>query len=61
MGLGLHFMSLDVPVEEWAQLIVSLREVKRPDYSVRREALTNRGYNIRDNVDMLYEIYGING
>lgn len=62
MGLGLvHFMSLDVPVEEWAQLIVSLREVKRPDYNVRREALTNRGYNIRDNVDMLYEIYGING
>jgi glycosyltransferase EpsF len=60
MGLGLvNFMSLDSPIQDWTKLIVSLQGVKRPDYSLRREALRSRGYSIHDNVDMLYEIYGV--
>lgn len=60
MGLELvRHMSLDASFEEWSDSIKLLVDIARPNHEARELAFTTKGYDIRNSVNMLYELYEI--
>ncbi|MHB1001506.1 MAG: glycosyltransferase family 1 protein [Armatimonadota bacterium] len=61
MGLDLvKQISLQAPIDSWVTAIIDVAENrKRPASSVIHKALTDRGYDVSENLNHLYELYNV--
>lgn len=53
----MHFMSLEDSAEAWAKKICELAEVRRNDKENIAKEICARGYDSKQNTDLLYKIY----
>ena len=62
MGINLlHFMPLDAGARAWIEKIDALvRAAKRPDTKTRISALKAKGFDAKENVRIILDLYGIN-
>lgn len=53
------YISLDAPLEEWAEQLLYSCQMRRPNNDMTIQKLTDCGYDINYSVEKLMNIYGI--
>ncbi|WP_035423724.1 glycosyltransferase family 1 protein [Bacillus sp. UNC438CL73TsuS30] len=60
MGIGLiKKYSLKSSLDEWVSGIQYAALIERPSTELRYNSLTNRGYNVKENINVILSLYGI--
>ncbi|MFC0024072.1 glycosyltransferase family 1 protein [Neobacillus cucumis] len=60
MGLGLvSYLSLDANIDSWCSKVSEVLIIEKPDQEKIMEEVTNRGYNIQNNVNDWVSLYGL--
>jgi glycosyltransferase EpsF len=58
LGIGLlHSVSLEAGPEVWVDHVMRALQNNRPDWNFRKEALKRNGYDVKETVKSLIDIY----